>query len=305
MALLFHRLHVLSFMMLSCNANRAHRQLFGKVKSSHHLTKVGSLHHVHNDINMHTNRHCTAFTFNTLPPLPCLNDMRLSIQPINMNYRHHSTISTRKPSTITRQRYTYRNQFRNTLASSNDDETGNKDQQKGMEEAFASLESLTPDDFALNESTEHSSNLKYSRTDDTPAANSGKATKEEVEHYLEMQQEMEGAIVQDIETNENAEEGGEPLELLMEVIETEEHDGQTEDSEEYPWTSINPILRLRGPVATGYGRGGKKLGVPTANVSVYKCVRVCMYVCIYALRNQNLRSLRQLYSYLHRFFNQH
>jgi Xaa-Pro aminopeptidase len=35
----------------------------------------------------------------------------------------------------------------------------------------------------------------------------------------------------------------------------------------HPWTAINPILRLRGPVATGYGRGGKKLGVPTANVS--------------------------------------
>jgi len=45
-----------------------------------------------------------------------------------------------------------------------------------------------------------------------------------------------------------------------------------EDDEEgnyndYPWKSINPILRLRGPVASGYGRGGKQLGVPTANLS--------------------------------------
>ncbi|KAL3823615.1 hypothetical protein ACHAXA_005596 [Cyclostephanos tholiformis] len=34
----------------------------------------------------------------------------------------------------------------------------------------------------------------------------------------------------------------------------------------HPWKSINPILRLRGNVASGYGRGGKKLGVPTANL---------------------------------------
>jgi len=30
--------------------------------------------------------------------------------------------------------------------------------------------------------------------------------------------------------------------------------------------SLDDIVRLRGPVATGYGRGGKKLGVPTANL---------------------------------------
>ena len=280
MTLLFHHLHVLPFMMISCNANRAHRQLFGKVTSSHHLTKFGSLHHVHHEITnriMHINRHChcTAFISDISHPPPCLNEMRRSIQPINLNYYHHSTISTRKPSTIICQRCIHRKQFLNTLASSNDDSVGNGDQQKGMEEAFASLETLSPEDFASDESTEHSSNLKYSRTDDTPAANSGKSTKEEVEHYLEMQQEMEGTLVQDTEANKNAEEWEDPLELLMGEIETEEQDEQTEDSEEYPWTSINPILRLRGPVATGYGRGGKKLGVPTANVSV--CI-ICVYI---------------------------
>ena len=300
MTLLFHQLHVLPFLMLSCNANRAHRQLFGKVTSSHHLTKFGSLHHVHHDIknSMHINRHCTAFNSNISPS--CLNEMRCSIQPINLNYYHHST---RKPSTITCQRCIYKNQILNTLASSNEDNVGNEEQQKGMEEAFASLETLTPEDFALNESTEHSSNLKYSRTDDTPAANSGKSTKEEVEHYLEMQQEMEGTVVQDTEANKNAEEWEDPLELLMEEIETEEQDEQIEDSEEYPWSSINPILRLRGPVATGYGRGGKKLGVPTANVSVYIiCVYiVCIHMHLIITCTQNLRA----YSCLHRSFNRH
>ena len=280
MTLLFHHLHVLPFMMISCNANRAHRQLFGKVTSSHHHTKFsfGSLHHMHHEIknSMHVNRHCTAFISNAQPQ----SGLSRSIQPINLNYYHHSTISTRKPSTIICQRCIHRKQFLNTLASSNDDSVGNGDQQKGMEEAFASLETLSPEDFASDESTEHSSNLKYSRTDDTPAANSGKSTKEEVEHYLEMQQEMEGTLVQDTEANKNTEEWEDPLELLMGEIETEEQDEQTEDSEEYPWTSINPILRLRGPVATGYGRGGKKLGVPTANVSVY-IICVCVIVCMH------------------------
>jgi len=41
---------------------------------------------------------------------------------------------------------------------------------------------------------------------------------------------------------------------------------QRESDDCHPWTSVNPILRLRGPVASGYGRGGKKLGVPTANL---------------------------------------
>ena len=42
--------------------------------------------------------------------------------------------------------------------------------------------------------------------------------------------------------------------------------GRMSESGDHPWTSINPILRLRGPVTSGYGRGGKQLGVPTANV---------------------------------------
>ena len=33
-----------------------------------------------------------------------------------------------------------------------------------------------------------------------------------------------------------------------------------------PHRALHDVIRLRGPVATGYGRGGKKLGVPTANL---------------------------------------
>ena len=33
-----------------------------------------------------------------------------------------------------------------------------------------------------------------------------------------------------------------------------------------PYRALREILRLRGPVASGYGRGGKQLGIPTANL---------------------------------------
>jgi len=110
-----------------------------------------------------------------------------------------------------------------------------------MEEAFASLEELTPDMLKESINNEYSSKLKYSRTDDTAATNIGKSTKEEVELYLEMQQEMEGTIIQ--------EEEGVEQNVDIESLYTEEE----EDSEksDYPWSSINPILRLRGQVATG------------------------------------------------------
>lgn len=154
----------------------------------------------------------------------------------------------------------------------NDDTTdaNEDDDQKGMEEAFASLEVLTTEDWnegADSVSTEQLPTLKYSRTDDTPASNTGKSTQEEVEHYLEMQGDLEGTSEQDdaLQTAEVETE----LDLFgVDEDETTEDDGEEElESEEYPWESINPILRLRGPVASGYGRGGKKLGVPTANVS--------------------------------------
>jgi hypothetical protein len=53
-------------------------------------------------------------------------------------------------------------------------------------------------------------------------------------------------------------------------------EGEEEEEDRHPWKSINPILRLRGPVASGYGRGGKQLGVPTANVSLRRRVVVCI-----------------------------
>ncbi|KAL7534839.1 hypothetical protein ACHAXR_008653 [Thalassiosira sp. AJA248-18] len=144
-----------------------------------------------------------------------------------------------------------------------------EEQQRGMEDAFASLESLTSEDWDESSSdNEHSTNIKYSRTDDTPASDWGKSTSEEVEVYLEMQGELEGTASssQEEEGQQNAEEE-ELLQLeIDEIMEVEGNDDSLTDTDDYPWTSINPILRLRGPVASGYGRGGKKLGVPTANL---------------------------------------
>eukprot|EP00571_Detonula_confervacea_P014326 CAMPEP_0172301926 /NCGR_PEP_ID=MMETSP1058-20130122/3732_1 /TAXON_ID=83371 /ORGANISM="Detonula confervacea, Strain CCMP 353" /LENGTH=335 /DNA_ID=CAMNT_0013012245 /DNA_START=427 /DNA_END=1434 /DNA_ORIENTATION=+ len=152
---------------------------------------------------------------------------------------------------------------------------GNGEQERGTEEAFASLESLSPEDWNgksnnMDENSEVNDNLKHSRTDDTHASDTGKSTKEEVGYYLEMQEELEGTEM----TQQDAE--AEEIQQLDELFEIEEmmetgedhYDNEASDEleEEYPWTSINPILRIRGPVASGYGRGGKKLGVPTANL---------------------------------------
>lgn len=156
---------------------------------------------------------------------------------------------------------------------------GDESQQRGMEEAFASLEELSPSDWKNDQEKKNSnvdeayeSDVKYSsRTDETGAADTGKATKEEVEHYLEMTTELDGtAAVQNAEEDDDDEEGDvkideiepELLDMDMDIEDTENSDV----NDDFPWESINSILRLRGPVATGYGRGGKKLGVPTANL---------------------------------------
>ena len=122
----------------------------------------------------------------------------------------------------------------------------NDEQQNGMEEAFASLEELTPDMLKESINDEYSANLKYSRTDDTAATDLGKSTSEEVELYLEMQQEMEGTTIQEEEVIEEKTD----IESLNTEEEEEVNDLISEDND-YPWSSINPILRLRGQVATG------------------------------------------------------
>lgn len=137
-----------------------------------------------------------------------------------------------------------------------------------MEEAFASLDALSPSDWndaetknSINE--EYESELKFSRTDETGASNTGKATREEVELYLEMTTELDGTAIQNIEEDEEAEEE----ESIIIDQENDVEDTENSDvNDNLPWEPINPILRLRGQVATGYGRGGKKLGVPTANL---------------------------------------
>ena len=122
----------------------------------------------------------------------------------------------------------------------------NEEQQNGgMEEAFASLEELTPDMLKESINDGYSSNLKYSRTDDTAATNVGKATKDEVELYLEMQQEMEGTTIQ--EEEEDIEQNTDIESLYTE----EEVSDENSEESDFPWSSINPILRLRGQVATG------------------------------------------------------
>ena len=156
-------------------------------------------------------------------------------------------------------------------ATSDGNDVVDETQQKGMEEAFASLDGLSPSDFDDEQMTStkdegFKSDLKYSRTDDTGASDTGKATEEEVEHYLEMTTELDGTACQSME--ENVEEDI----IISDEIESsaddvgEEDTNNSEMNENLPWESINPILRLRGQVATGYGRGGKKLGVPTANL---------------------------------------
>ncbi|EED92333.1 predicted protein [Thalassiosira pseudonana CCMP1335] len=151
------------------------------------------------------------------------------------------------------------------MSNSEDDED---EEQRGMKEAFASLDALSPTDLTASDNYGEqiaSEAIKYSRTDDTSASNDGKVTKEEVEYYLEMQGELEGTLVSEDEPT-SADDVVED-ELLFDVLaEDDEAIEDGEESDDYPWESINPILRLRGPVATGYGRGGKQLGVPTANL---------------------------------------
>ena len=216
-------------------------------------------------------RHTGAFISSIPRPTRPYSAHTIEVLPLEM--------SRAPPFGMSSPRYTPHHNILNSLASSsnNDDnnnidiEPPNEEHQKGLEEAFASLEALTSEDLVEETDNQYSSTLKYSKTDDTPACNSGKSTKEEVQHYLDMQQEMEGtALVQDEqdEVDQNADD--DPLVVLQELDAEDDEGANTaiEDSEdEFPWTSINPILRLRGPVATGYGRGGKKLGVPTANVS--------------------------------------
>ena len=187
-----------------------------------------------------------------------------------------------------------RRQYLHSSITTND-EDGNGDDvesppQRGMEEAFALLQTLASKD--LNEQ-HYSSNitknddkvggdwyssgdirekvrskLKYSRTDDTPASNYGKCTVDEIEHYLEMQMEMETTattttplIIERDGTFSNIDDDDtEKIDI------SNEDEGEEASNIDYPWKSINPILRLRGPVASGYGRGGKQLGVPTANL---------------------------------------
>ena len=159
----------------------------------------------------------------------------------------------------------------------NDDEA----RQRGMEEAFASLDALSPGDWNNGDEENNNSedddkykaDLNYSRTDDTGAADTGKSTREEVEYYLEMSSELDGTAASMLEAEEedddNEEEGigMEDIETGLEYMDGEDNIlGNFDVDDDCPWESINPILRLRGPVATGYGRGGKKLGVPTANL---------------------------------------
>lgn len=153
------------------------------------------------------------------------------------------------------------------LSASTETSSSEIDNQKGMKEAFDSLDTLSPDDVAPYWKNKPNTPLKHCRTDDTQALYYGKSSDDEVTHYLEMQQELEGDESSTTESEETADEEGE--DILDDWFDKNGNvDGLTPDDvdAQYPWESINPILRLRGPVATGYGRGGKKLGVPTANL---------------------------------------
>ncbi len=177
-----------------------------------------------------------------------------------------------------------------------------------MEVAFASLDDLSIEDWNDDENEikegyddddddddgdrEGAFNPRdvvesYSRTDDTPASYHGKSTREEVIHYLEMRKELmdegdgngERLTTDEGDTRKAGEERGDTMDdndvplLYSSSGIDDDDDGNSSDEEDegrrHPWKSINPILRLRGTVASGYGRGGKKLGVPTANVSFF------------------------------------
>ncbi|KAL3792051.1 hypothetical protein HJC23_011216 [Cyclotella cryptica] len=136
--------------------------------------------------------------------------------------------------------------------------------QSGMKKAFQLLDTISSTVFITDSNGEVTAGsiagkntLTYSPTDDTPASNFGKTSQDEVEHYLEMLKELEGTSL-----SEESSLGTRGNDMILGVT---DDDGSSDESD-HPWSAINPILRLRGPVATGYGRGGKKLGVPTANL---------------------------------------
>lgn len=172
---------------------------------------------------------------------------------------------------------THRIRHTRAIYAAIDDVSGDEGQQRGMDEAFASLDALSPSDWNVDgdtgdkndlEDDGYRAELSYSRTDDTDAADTGKSTREEVEYYLEMSTELDGTSTMQEEEEEEFDEEAD-IKTELEYIDDEEADileNASESDVDYPWESINPILRLRGPVATGYGRGGKKLGVPTANL---------------------------------------
>ena len=161
----------------------------------------------------------------------------------------------------------YRDQIRSNLCASNGISSNDSEDQRGMREAFDSLDTLTPDDVAPAWREKPKTPLKYSRSDDTQVLYYGKSADDEVEHYLYMQNELEddGSHRKEISSGDDKEDGVDVLSSFLDEHEDDVVLNANSDSH-HPWNSINPILRLRGPVATGYGRGGKKLGVPTANL---------------------------------------
>lgn len=223
---------------------------------------------------------------------------------------------------------------------------GTTTRRRGMEEAIAYLDAMSPDDWEDDEERRRRDGdddeyggsssrppppdvrLGRSRTDDTPASHHGKYTEEEVEHYLDMRGEMMmeeggggkgglGGTATTATTRErdgdgaavdvNSGAGGDGADRRLSdslrrisiddgMITAEEREGRSmieedhdssssseeeEEEDRHPWKSINPILRLRGPVASGYGRGGKQLGVPTANVSLRRRVVVYIILCFF------------------------
>lgn len=252
----------------TCNANQTHlNNAFGGVSCRLNLnaketTIVGSSRSM-----MATSRKFAAFHLPGVSPSlmhrSIIVPQQADVMSCSRSSRSKKLLMFGKPRTISspfqrhvnqQSHHPRRRQFLTFLAAaSNDDHAEapeDADQQNGMDEAFASLEALSPDDW------------------NSGASDSGKSTKQEVGYYLEMQDELQetGKATQYVEEEEN-----QPEELLeideMVADEDLDDDEGSNSEEEYPWTSINPILRLRGPVASGYGRGGKKLGVPTANVS--------------------------------------
>jgi riboflavin kinase len=150
-----------------------------------------------------------------------------------------------------------------TLSKLTSSSSSDNEDQHGMKDAFDSLNALSPEDVAPAWKIKPKILMKYSRTDDTQAFYYGKSSDDEVAHYLEMQQELE----EDVSNTKEVSECNQKKDIMSDLFQEDEDDPlQFGADAQHPWSSINPILRLRGPIATGYGRGGKKLGVPTANL---------------------------------------